>query len=142
MKKTIKLSRLVYLLFSIMVVTACSDKEDIDSVAPVVELLKPVNSDLFLRGGAIVVNANVSDNVELRDMEISLAALKAAKGIDTPWTPDVQKIALSGKEQQIRNIVAFSQIPNDIMSGMYSLSIQVNDITGNIAKTTVIITIE
>lgn len=142
MKKTIKLSRLVYLLFSIMVVTACSDKEDIDSVAPVVELLKPVNSDLFLRGGAIVINANVSDNVELRDMEISLAALKAAKGIDTPWTPDVQKIALSGKEQQIRNIVAFSQIPNDIMSGMYSLSIQVNDITGNIAKTTVIITIE
>lgn len=142
MKKTIKVSRLVYLLFSILVVTACSDKEDIDSVAPVVELLKPVNSDLFLRGGAIVINANVSDNVELRDMEISLATLKAAKGIDTPWTPDVQKIPLSGKEQQIRNIVAFSQIPNDIMSGMYSLSIQVTDMTGNIAKTTVIITIE
>lgn len=142
MKKTIKLSRLVYLIFSILVVTACSDKEDIDSVAPVVELLKPVNSDLFLRGGAIVINANVSDNVELRDMEISLATLKAAKGIDTPWTPDAQKIPLSGKEQQIRNIVAFSQIPNDIMSGMYSLSIQVTDMTGNIAKTTVIITIE
>lgn len=142
MKKSKKISRLVYLLLSLFAITACGDKEDIDSIAPVIQVLKPVNSDLFLRGGAIILNADVSDNEGLKEMEISLAILKAAKGIDTPWTPDTHNIPLSGKAQQIRNIVAFSEIPNDIMSGTYTLSIKVNDLAGNTVKTSVIITIE
>ncbi len=142
MKKFSKPTLIIHLILSISIFSACGDDDDKDTVAPVITLLKPETSDRFIRGGVITINANVSDNEKLKEMELSLSVLKSAKGIDTPWTPEIQKIPLNGKEQQIRNIIAFSEIPNDIMSGTYTLSIKVNDLAGNTVKTSVNITIE
>ena len=144
MKKKSIITLFIQLLLLITVMPACSDDDDDDKdiTAPVITVLKPAASDQYLRGGVIIINADLADDVALKEMELSLMAIKALKGIDTPWSPEIQRVPLSGKTQQIRNVMVFTEIPSDIMSGSYILMIKVTDEAGNHVNKNVPITIE
>ncbi len=142
MRKTvIKYGALLLLFIAMSVVSSCKD-DDKDSASPVVRVTKPISLDKFSRGGVILVDADLSDDKELATLEFSLASLKAVYGIDTPWTPAIQTQKLSGKEQQIKNVAAFGEIPYDIMSGQYVLTLKLSDKAGNTTSTSVTINID
>ncbi len=143
MKKfLLKYGVIALILFTAAGIQSCSKSKDGDSEKPTICLIKPISMDKFSRGGIILVDADLQDNKELATLELSLSSQKSLKGIDTPWTADRQTQKLNGKEQQIRDLSAFGEIPSDIMSAEYTLTLTVSDTKGNTTSTSVLITIE
>lgn len=141
-KRTINHIFLSIMLLAFFATVGCKDKEDKDKVPPILKVLAPTEMAKFSRGGVMIVNADVSDNKGLKNMELNLMSQKTATGIDTPWSPAMHNIMLGGKEMQIRNIAAFGEIPYDIMSGKYTLNIKLFDEAGNARTAAVNIEIE
>lgn len=126
--------------------TACGDDgedEVKDTQRPVIALDAPANGQHYTRGGAIVLMGTASDDVALKDLQITLSNLKVATGVDDPWTPPTHIVNLQGlKSFDLDNIAAFGSIPSDIWSGNYTLTFKVSDMKGNSTAASVTVSIE
>lgn len=131
-------------LFSLLVITACSKSEgegtDLTKPTAVIELDREDN--VFSPGSSIVINGDFTDDVELKECQITLASLKSLKGVDLPWEPETYKIYLSGKEDAVSGQQIFDVIPVDIMYGEYQITFKVLDASNNYSQYTQDIVIE
>lgn len=124
------------ILIGLMVVTAMSCSKDEDRTSPVADITTPANGAHFYRGENIFLNAIFTDDESgLKECSIGLVSLKALKGWDDPWMPEVETIALSGLEKEVSDHIIFNAaIPMDIMSGSYVLNFKVVDAEGNLSQ--------
>ncbi len=131
-----------FLIVLSFVLVSCSDDESKDRTAPFGTIQSPVNGKLFMRGQSLIVNGVFTDDRELSHVTVSVGALKAVKGIDTPWA-DSETIELKGKEQILTSYQLFGDmIPSDIMSGEYYLNFLIVDKALNEKKLVVLINVE
>ena len=127
-----------------LVLIGCSkDSSFKDVTKPTAVIINPVNKTIFKRGASIILDATFLDDYMLKTCEVSLSSLKALKGFDDPWIPELDIIMIEGEEDKVASHQIFKQaIPVDIMTGDYSLIIKVVDAAGNYTEYPVDITIE
>lgn len=68
-----------YFIASILIISgtifqSCSNDDDsgVDTQKPIISLNQPTEHQIFLPGGSILINADFSDNVELRSYKIEI----------------------------------------------------------------------
>jgi hypothetical protein len=146
---------LLFTLFSVLFVACGSDDDDDnneepkDTEAPVIELSTPSEeNNVYSQGSSILVNATLTDNVELDTCYMSLTyspknVSDMLKGIDDePFQPDNQGYSLSGKQEYIFDDEnPFGPIDIDSKPGEYTFSITVEDAAGNEASEDITISI-
>jgi len=134
---------IIPLLVALALVSCSKDDPVKDITKPTAVISNPVEGSIFQRGASIILDATFMDDHMLASCDVSIVSLKALKGFDDPWMPNVDVIILEGEEDEVTAHQVFKQaIPMDIMSGEYSLTFKVVDEAGNYTDYPVNITIE
>lgn len=155
------LSKLIsFIAIALMFLTACggssdNPKPDPDTEKPTIETTLPAaTGQEYIMTSSFLYSGTFKDNEELKEVEFTLthnktvtsASLKASTGVDDdPWEPKENgfKIALSGKEQELKNKVLFGEdIPSGIWTGVYTLTITCTDKGDNKAISYIDVTIQ
>jgi len=107
-------------------------QEDVEQ--PVISITRPLNSAVIVKGSGLILNAELTDNVELKELQISLTmpVTKSTTGIQEPWQPLPETISLSGKIANVNDYLMFGEnIPANCLSGSYILTFLLIDHAGN-----------
>ncbi|WP_430817248.1 DUF4625 domain-containing protein [Carboxylicivirga sp. RSCT41] len=117
----------------LLMVSGCEN--DNDTISPSVEMETPAIGQKYFRGQIIYLNAHFSDEGGSGLKECVLGISPVLKGWDDPWRPDEEIVEISGSTQTLENYIVFNgEIPYDIMSGSYVISVRVTDNNGNLTQ--------
>lgn len=131
-------------MLTLMAVTSCSkgDDEGADLTKPTAVIELDRDNNVYGSGSSIVINGDFTDDVELKECQVTLTFLKSSKGVDLAWEPETYKIKLTGKEDAVAGQQIFEVIPLDIMYGEYQVTFKVLDTSNNYSQYTFDIVIE
>ncbi|TRX66534.1 DUF4625 domain-containing protein [Carboxylicivirga sp. M1479] len=117
----------------LMVATACEKEKD--TISPIVDMETPAIGQKYYRGEIIKLNAHFSDEGGSGLKECALQIHSVLKGWDDAWIPDEEIVQLSGSSMTVKDHIVFNgEIPYDIMSGAYVISVRVSDRDGNLTQ--------
>lgn len=146
---------LMAFMFSFVFAACGSDDDDgngeepVDNEKPAINITAPAEGDPFsIAVGTFAVTGELTDNVALDTCSFSLTTdLKSAsslKSIDDPqvWQPNPKGFSLEGKSKIFTAEEVFGPIPDDAMTGAYTLNIEVIDAAGNSAAESITFTLE
>jgi hypothetical protein len=134
MNKVIQIS--ILLLAVILFNCGTKSEEGPDTTKPIVTVEEPVDNQQYAAGSALKLTATFTDNKELKECVVTLTfegdatqsiELKGTTGVDDPWTPEPETIALTGKSMTVTGQALFeSSIPAS-KTGKYTLTLEVKD---------------
>lgn len=101
------------------------NNEIIDMKKPEISVIKPTENSVFTFGDTIKTKATITDNQALSKCIISLDFI-SGNGENQIWEPKSDTILLSGKYQDINQILFKTGIPQ-CKEGVYNLKIEVRD---------------
>lgn len=156
---------ILQMVAAVMALTAISCGNDDDDIsAPQIQITNPSDNDRIVPGtGDLIVEGTLSDDgaldfctisIEYTDTQTSAVAMgddrmKSTTGggngtvtgiDDEPWSPDSARIALSGKTYEFKtDYKPFGSVPSNIKFGEYTLTIEVEDEAGNVAKEEIVL---
>jgi len=146
--KKYNLRFLPFLLITVFAFASCNKgagPEENDTTKPELTVTKPQQGAVFSKSSDILLSGSFSDNIELERCTISLSysGQKNVSIVETAWEPADDVISLSGPEYALMDRKIFGEsIPSDILAGNYAITVTVTDNSGNIAASTIEITIE
>lgn len=134
------ISKLSVLMLLAIVMVACG-KEERDSEAPIVEIIKPVDGDSFTFGKSVLFTGQFFDNEALKDCEIILSyngAEKSAglKGLESPWEAVNRGDAILFSAEELtsamrEDLQLFGEAVPICLSGSYTITFIASDLSGN-----------
>nr|WP_321409273.1 DUF4625 domain-containing protein [uncultured Carboxylicivirga sp.] len=121
----------VILLASILLTACGKDDEAIDLTKPTAIITLDRDNNVFYPMSSIVINGIFTDDVELKECQVTIVSLKSTNGFDLDWDPELYKIPLSGSEMTVKGQQIFTPIPYDIKYGEYQITFKVLDASDN-----------
>ena len=115
-----------------------------DKEKPQMTISSPANNATITKGDYLKLTGTFTDDVALKELFVSIAAVttKSATGIDDPWEPSSQTIAMEGTEMDLVAKKLFDEIiPADCLTGPYNLKLVLRDGVGNETVKEIAITI-
>jgi hypothetical protein len=132
------LQYIILILVTMLIVSGCEKGESpeniIDSKSPTVVVTKPQHNQTFPRSGSILLSAIFSDDNDLKQCIIGLSFKeeKSASKVYPPWDPADETIVFAGTEKSIVDRLLFGgTIPLNIQTGIYKVTITIQDKAGN-----------
>jgi hypothetical protein len=139
---------IIAVVFSFFSCGGSSDEEEVqpmDTEKPIISIAKPLNNETVVRGLDLILDAQLTDNADLKELEVSISmpVTKVATGIEEPWQPLPEKINLSGKVVNVNDHQLFGEvIPADCLIGEYTLTFLLTDKADNQAKQVINVNIQ
>ncbi|MBK3516483.1 DUF4625 domain-containing protein [Carboxylicivirga marina] len=134
------ISKLSVLMLLAIVIVACG-KEERDSEAPTMEIMKPLEGDTFTFGQPVLFTGQFFDNETLKDCEIVLTyngAEKSAvlKGLESPWEAVNRGDAILFTAEELtsamrEDLQLFGEAVPICLSGSYTITFITSDLAGN-----------
>ena len=127
------MKRLFYIFNVLLLVgvlfTGCSgDEESVDLIKPTADISLAKENGIYSPGASIVINGEFFDETALKECQVTVVRLK---GWDTDWEPEMYKVELSGKYDELKGQQVLENIPFDIAYGNYQLKFTVLDQANN-----------
>jgi hypothetical protein len=146
--KNCKITLLSFLFLAIFTFVGCGGDEPVtdepDTTKPTISISKPLSDAEFSLGDVILLSGEIKDNEGLKSISITVAFSgdKSASIVPDEWEPGSYDLAISGKIYSYENQPVFTIPSEDILTGIYTITVVVTDTSNNVsAAYTISITI-